>query len=104
MGTANRRLKEARKHRHRVATAFKLLESGEITLENLLTRQDIKAHSLAKVDLWDVLRRAPNLGRKGAQKVCERAKVFPHTRMRELTDDERSRIIDALPPRARKRS
>lgn len=55
--------------------------------------------ALGSVDLYDVLRKCPGLGRESVRRICERAAVWPHTPMSELTEAQRSAIVLALPAR-----
>lgn len=54
---------------------------------------------LAKTDLYDILLSTPGLGREGVRQVCERARVWPHTHMKDLSSIQRALIIKALPKR-----
>lgn len=96
MGTAEKNLRKARKQRRLVGAAFHALEDGQITLQEIL--QD-PPPSLENVDIWDILRRSPKLGRKGAERVLMKAKVWPHRRLRSLNRGERLEIMKHLPPR-----
>lgn len=57
--------------------------------------------ALLSVDLYDVLMRCQSLGRESVRQVCERAGVWPHMRMAELTDAQRAALVLALPARLR---
>lgn len=94
---ATRRLKTARKVRHQAAHQFHLLETGQLSLHNVL---ETPPRALGRVRVFDVLRRAPKLGEAGAEKVLRHAKVWPLTRLDNLSPAERQRVIECLPPRA----
>jgi hypothetical protein len=49
--------------------------------------------------VWDVLLACPRVGRSQARTICERAQVWPHTRLSELMKRERLALIRALPKR-----
>lgn len=98
MGRAQETLKLARRRRHQIAHAFKELEAGKTSLpEIIMTNPPV----YRRVDVWDVLRRAPKMGRAGAQHVCERAKLFPHRKLGSLNEDERIKLVQSLPPRVK---
>jgi hypothetical protein len=98
--SAKRRLAAARKRRHRIALAFDRLEKGQLFIEDVL---EDPTHVLGNVDIWDLLRRAHNMGEAGSRKVLEKAHVWPHTRVRALSEEDKHRIVQCLPPRARRR-
>lgn len=56
---------------------------------------------LNRVRVFNVIRRLPHMHDGGAEKVLIRAKVWPLTKMGDLAQDERERIIAHLPPRAK---
>lgn len=99
MGTRAKNLKKARKVRAQIASQFDDLKNDRIKLTDVL--EDSSNTFLSRVDVWDVLRRAPHLGPKGAKRVLVKAKVWPHTKVGALTRDERNAILQWLPPRAR---
>ena len=98
MSTATRRLQTARHIRHQIAHRFKLIESGELRIEDVLRDPD---GVLKRVRIHDLIRRSPHMGSKGADHVCRRARVYPLVRLGELEEDARERLIKGLPPRAR---
>lgn len=94
--SARRRLKHARKVRHRIAHVFSELASGATTLYIVLERPPA---CLTHVRVYDVLRRSKGLGPQGAEKVLKRAEVWPLRTVGELTPDECKSLIASLPPR-----
>lgn len=92
-----KRLRNARRKRSAAARQLALLESGAQTLELILRDPGSCGH----VRLWAVMNRAPRLGEAGVRKCLTRAKVYPMTRLDNLTEDEIDRVIACLPPRAR---
>ena len=98
-GSRQKALRKARKTRRLVAAAFTSLENGQLTLWSVLEDPpDVLKH----VDIWDVMRRSPKLGREGTTKCLQRAKVWPHITLGNLTEEERSAIRANLPERARR--
>lgn len=55
---------------------------------------------LKKTDIWEILLACRGLGREGVRVILERAVIWPHTGLGELTKNERYRIIKCLPKRA----
>lgn len=86
----------ARRTRSRRLEIFAQLESSRLSILELL---DAPPPAVEGADLWDVLLRVPKLGRSGIRTLCERAQVWPHLQIRELTEAELSRIEDLLPAR-----
>ena len=98
MSSKSKRLAAARKQKRLMKVHLDMLAAGEITLDAIL-QSDAKI--LSRCRLWTVMLKTPHFGEKGAKKVCERAKVWPETRLGDLTTEERDRIVACLPPRAR---
>lgn len=96
--TTKRRLKKARRTRHLIASEFALLETGRITITDVLGRPKTR---LDRVSIYDVLRRVPKLGKEGSQRVLRNANVWPLKHLGELTDEERASVVRHLPPRAK---
>jgi hypothetical protein len=86
----------ARYKRQQKARALQAVESGYWPVRVVLARIP---DALGNTDIWAVLMHAPTLGSKGAREVLERAAVFPHTKLGQLTRRERGDILRALPPR-----
>lgn len=86
----------ARDRRRARATALADLASGRLAATAAVREPPA---ALSGVDLYDVLKKCPGLGRESVRIVCERAGVWPHTPMTELSEAQRSAVILALPPR-----
>jgi hypothetical protein len=84
----------ARYKRQQKARALQAVESGYWPVRVVLARIP---DALGNTDIWAVLMHAPTLGSKGAREVLERAAVFPHTKLGQLTRRERGDILRALP-------
>jgi hypothetical protein len=93
-----KRLRNARKKRTQASKVLAHLESGEVTLERLLDSPDHIGH----VRLFTVMKRTPGLGEAGIKKCLFKAKVYPMTRLDELTESEISRVLHHLPPRVQR--
>jgi hypothetical protein len=93
-----KRLKNARKKRTQASRVLAHLEAGEVTIETLLSAPDYIGH----VRLFTLMKRTPGLGEAGIKKCLFKAKVYPMTRVDELTDTEISRVIHYLPPRVKR--
>lgn len=98
MSSKSERLAYGRRVKRATAKTLQDLEDDDISLIFILTAD---LPYLSRVRLWTVMLRAPHFGEKGAKRVCERAKVWPETRLGDLTTEERDRIVAALPPRAK---
>lgn len=88
--------KQARATRRLRATELRRVERGTYPVRELL---QTPPGALDGADLYDVLLRVPNLGRRGIQLTCERARVWPHLKMQDLVEDEIDRLLEALPER-----
>lgn len=98
MGTSAKRTVAARKTKTRIGQTFRALENGQ------LNPADVIRHPpgcLAKIRVYDVLRRFPKLSRDGAEKVLRDEKVWPLRTMGDLTEPEKLRILHGLPLRVR---
>jgi hypothetical protein len=84
--------------RTHTASTFRQLENGHISIEDVLRKPP---HTLKKVSVYDVLRRSPGLGKVGSEKLLMRLEVWPLTTLGELSLQERKKILEHLPPRAR---
>lgn len=96
MGTANKRLKKARHTRSLIAQTFDALRNDQVNVSDVLQRPP---SCLARIRIYDVLRRIPHLSRDGAETVLRHSKVWPLKTMGNLTPEERQRILAHLPPR-----
>lgn len=88
-----RKARLVRKERARILAE---LERGTRAIHDLL---DAPPDTVGGADLWDVLLHVPKLGRSGIKQTCERAQVWPHHRLQDLTEDEVERLKAALPGR-----
>lgn len=93
-----KQVKRAQRNRRLIAQTFARLTDDQLDVTEFLQNSPT---CLNRVRVYDVVRRMPHMGGDGAEKVCRRAKVWPLTRMGNLTEDERERLIAALPPRAK---
>ena len=96
MPGSRKRLRKARRTRTQIAQVFVALEMGKLHAGHVL---GTPIPCLGRIRVYDVLRRFPHLDRSGAENVLRRAKVWPLTKMNELTEEERQRILIHLPPR-----
>lgn len=94
-----KRLARARKGRTQIAQTFAALTNERITATELIRSPPA---CLGRIRIYDVLRRIPRLSRDGAENVLHRSKVWPLTSLDNLTDEEKTRIILALPPRVKR--
>jgi len=96
--SGQKQIRSAQKRRSQIARLFARMERHELSPADVLN--DVPA-CLKRVRVFDVVRRFPHMGDDGADNVLRRAKVWPVTRMGKLAEEERERILDSLPPRAR---
>lgn len=99
MGNHQKRLREARARRREIASVFDALKNGRVTLESLLENPP---RCLGKVTINQVMMHAPGLGPEGIKKCLKRADVWPEDRLSQIPTDARLRVVEYLPPRARK--
>ena len=99
MTKKQRQLAKARRVRSSITDETRALKNDRITLQSVL--EDPESFSLGRCRVFDVLRRAPHLGEKGAKKVLLEAKVWPLDRLRDVPLFDREEILKCLPPRAR---
>ncbi len=93
------RLQTAREIKSLIAHEFKRMSLGEFTLRDVLeTPED---YEMRRCDVYDILRRSPKLGKTGARRILEKAKIWPHTALEDLDETELEKIIHRLPMRAR---
>lgn len=99
--TTQKRTKQAVRTRHKIARTFDAVQSYELSVSDVLgITQDIP-DCLRRVRVFDVVRRFPHLKGDGASSVLRKAKVWPLTRMGNLTPEERDAILTHLPPRVK---
>lgn len=100
-----KRLRNARKKRTQASKVMAMVETGQLSLEAVLTDYPRPTHhwtrQIGHVRLFTVMKRSPGLGEAGIKKCLFKAKVYPMTRLDQLTDEEITRVIHHLPPRAR---
>lgn len=96
--SATRRLKKARNTRRRIASTFRLMQQGALSLEHVL---GTPPPHLNRVRIHTLMLHAPKLGEAGVRKVLREAKVDGVEFVGQLTEDDRQRIVKHLPPRAR---
>jgi hypothetical protein len=87
-------VEEAREKRRQQLEMLAQLESGVLHVRGLLRRTP---DALNNCTIYDVLIRCPRLGRKSVRLVLEKANVFSHTSMVELTSKERRALLSHLP-------
>jgi hypothetical protein len=93
------RLHKARRTRAEIAETFTAVSNDQISAQEIL---ESPRDCLGRIRVYDVLRRIPHLNRDGAETILVRARVWPLTTMSELTELERQRIINELPPRVKR--
>lgn len=98
MASKTKRLAKGRKIRSQIGVTLGRLKAGEIPLEVILN--DVPPH-MNRVRLWTVMTRTPRLGEKGVKRILTEARVWPETRLNDLTQSEVNRIVVRLPQRAR---
>jgi len=91
----------ARRVRKQRAHILTRLEEGRVVFLDVLEAKRTGFQVLRRADVWEILLHVPRLGRNGARQVCERAGVWPHTRIGELSSAQRQALLDHLPPRAK---
>jgi hypothetical protein len=91
-------LNKAKQVRRERQAALRRIRNGEVTLEATLRDPP---EILLGADLYDVCRATPRFSRAGLRRLFTKTKVYPHTRLRDLTDTERKRLLQTLPLRTR---
>ena len=94
-----RGLAQARKTRSQMRQLFARIERDELSVSELLMR---RPRCLERISVYDVLRRLPHLDRTGAERVLKKSKVWPLTKWRDLTIEDREKILLWLPPRVKR--
>lgn len=87
--------KEVRRERQ---AALRRLRDREVTLEETLRDPP---EILLGADVYDICTATPRFARAGIRRLFTKAKVWPHKRLGDLTDEERKRLIKTLPLRVR---
>lgn len=93
-------IEHARRIRTERANTFLGLAAGIVSLRALL-RSNKQMLCLREAEVYDVCISARGLGREGARQVFERAYVWPHLLMSELTGAQRRAIERQLPSRVK---
>jgi hypothetical protein len=99
MASRSVNLKRAREIKSHINSEFGALSDGRISLQEILQRP--QEFEMRRCDVFDVLRRAPKLGRTGAKKILLGSRVWPHDKLGRLSRMELDEILSWLPPRAR---
>jgi hypothetical protein len=86
----------ARRVRAERSEALRKLRSGELSLRKVLTRTPV---ALQEADAYEVFIAARGLGKEGCRLVFERAGVWPHRIMDELSREHRTALARELPSR-----
>lgn len=98
MGTAARRLANARRNRAHATAALNALRTGTVTLEQTL---ETPPPALARIPIHTVIRETRGMGPAGAKKCLLACKIWPEEHLGALTREQLRLIIRHLPPRAR---
>lgn len=88
----------ARKIRTARAATLAQLGCGKLSLRTAIK---LPPAELQEAEVYDVCIAAKGLGRTGARNVFERAGVWPHLLMDELTSAQRMQLIRELPIRVK---
>lgn len=89
-------VEHARRVRAQRSEAMRKLRSGELSLRRVLTRTPA---ALAEADVYEVFFATRGLGKEGCRLAFERAGVWPHRIMDELTREQRASLLRELPKR-----
>lgn len=95
---SQKRTRQAQRTRRQIARTLDDVSSHKIAVSVVLHETPA---CLGRVRIYDVVRRFPHLKGDGASNVLRKAKVWPLTRMGQLTDGERDAILSHLPPRVK---
>jgi len=90
----------ARRVRTERANLFLSLAAGVVSLREILIGSQLPL-CLHEAEVYDVCISARGLGREGARQVFERADVWPHLLMCELSTQQRRAIERQLPARVK---
>lgn len=101
MGTSAKRLRKARRIRHRMSSELEQLASGRIHIENVLRNP---SDALGRCRIYDVLRRTPKLGDQGSRRLLETHNIWPEDRLAAVPPEKRGVLIASLPDRAKSNS
>jgi hypothetical protein len=92
-------MNRARQGRSAKREVLNALESSTITIEAILAAP---IDALATADIYEVLMHVPKLNRKGVRHIFLESNVYPHTRMKELSEEDRKALLAALPQRVKR--
>jgi len=95
---SRKNIKKAQKTRSQIARVFEAVAHERVSATDVLRTPP---SCLNRLLIYDVLRRMPSLGKDGAENVLKASRVWPLTRVGNLTPEEKSAIISHLPPRVR---
>lgn len=98
MKPPTRKLNKARKTRTQIAQTFSALDNDQLSVTELIRNPPA---CLTRIRAYDVIRRIPHMHNAGAEHVLQHARVWPLRTMGDMTDEEKARIILALPPRVK---
>jgi len=87
---------DARSQRAAKAELLRALETGDVTLREILERPP---DALANVPIHRVIERVPRMGRARTESLLKTARVWPTHTLGILTDAERRSLVRNLPPR-----
>jgi hypothetical protein len=96
--TTTKETRQAIRTRRKIARTFDAIQSHELNVSDVL---HATPPCLRRLRVFDVVRRFPHLKGDGAENVLRKARVWPLTRMGNLTPEERDRILAHLPPRVK---
>lgn len=98
MASKARRLAMARKRKKQASQKMEEIATGSLSVREVLLKNP---RSMRAVRLFTMLCKAPHFGEKGVKKALESAQVWPTTRLGNLSQDERERVVQHLPPRVK---
>lgn len=98
MASRAKRLAIARKRKKQAGAMLDQIKEGERSVREVLLKNPV---SMRSVRLWTLLCKAPHFGEKGVKKSLEMANVWPTTRLGNLNQEERERVVASLPSRVK---
>ena len=98
MASRQRRLAKGRKMRAQAGQKLKAIEDGSESVREVLLKNP---RSMRSIRLWTLLCKAPHFGEKGVKRTLEKSEVWPTTRLGNLTQEDREKVLAALPPRVK---
>lgn len=91
-------IEHARELRSQRAGVLRELGAGKLKVREIIAGNPSPG-CIDTLDVYDILLRAKGLGRDTCRVMFERAGVWPHTRLLDLTPAQRERLLDELPAR-----